>query len=438
MHSDTKIHIICNQKRAFIMRKPIISSVFMAVVFVFISTSADAIPAFARKYDAKCSACHLAFPQLNSAGRKFKEAGYAFPKVKGEEAISDFLNWDEYVPLSILVKTRPYDKKNPGDEKLRAIHEVEILSGGRFSENVSGFIELEAEDEDLNERGFEIGVAHAWLTVQQSKALNAQIAWGPMLSADPYDTYSGGRRLTRGAMTVIDNEFGGADDGKLSSPRQSISAYGRPMPSLFYNVGVSGLAGDPEGENFSTYFARVAFDATKNVMVGALMVNGTKEAVGASSDTSFVECTAFATPAPSCVGAGDVAAVTSVSAAEDERDYSRIGIDVQADIGAIRLMAALMSTEDDTGSGGTSVENDASYLHAQYTVKDGGRPLMVGLVRLDDYEENNGADSFSSVTLNLTYYFTQNINGFIEYWDGDGPTAADDKSRITFQGSAAF
>ena len=420
------------------MRKPIISSMFMAVVFVFISTSADAIPAFARKYDAKCSACHLAFPQLNSAGRKFKEAGYAFPKIKGEVAISDFLNWDEYVPLSILIKARPYDKKNPGDEKLRALHEVEILSGGRLSENVSAFMELEAEDEDLNARGFEIGVAHAWLTVRQSDALNAQIAWGSMLSADPYDTYSGGRRLTRGTQTVIDQTFGGADDGKLSSARQTVSAFGRPMPSLFYNVGVSGLAGDPEGENFSTYFARVAFDATKNVMVGALIVSGTKEAVGASSDTSFVVCTGVGAPAPTCGAADEVRELTTVTAAEDERDYQRIGLDVQADIGDFRVMAALMSTEDDTGSGGLSVENDASYLHAQYTVKDGGRPLMVGLIRLDDYEKNNGADSFDSVTLNLTYYFTQNINGFIEYWDGDGPTAADEKSRITFQGSAAF
>lgn len=416
-----------------------IQSFFMAAMFTVISTSADAIPAFARKYDAKCSSCHTAFPQLNSAGRKFKEAGYAFPKVKGEKAVSDFLNWDEYVPVSILVKARPYDKKNPGDEKLRALHEVEIFAGGRLSENVSTFIELEAEDEDLNARGFEIGVAHGWLTLRQSDALSAQIAWGGMLSADPYDTYSGGRRLTRGTQSVIDQSFGGADGGgKLSSARQTISAFGRPMSSLFYNVGVSGLAGDPEGENFSTYFARVAFDATRNVMIGGLMVNGSTEAIGASSSTSFVECTALATPEPSCSGAGDVAVATSVSAAVDERDFQRIGLDAQADIGDIRLMASFMSTEDDTGSGGTSVNNDASYLHAQYTVKDSGRPVMVGLLRLDDYEKNNGADSYSAVTLNLTYYFTQNIKAFVEYWEGDGPTAADEKNRITFQGSAAF
>lgn len=38
--------------------------------------SASEIPAFARKYGMKCSACHIAVPVLNSYGQNFKDNGY--------------------------------------------------------------------------------------------------------------------------------------------------------------------------------------------------------------------------------------------------------------------------------------------------------------------------------------------------------------------------
>ncbi len=37
---------------------------------------AEAIPAFARKYNLPCSACHTAWPELNTFGQKFKDNGY--------------------------------------------------------------------------------------------------------------------------------------------------------------------------------------------------------------------------------------------------------------------------------------------------------------------------------------------------------------------------
>jgi len=40
------------------------------------SQTAQAIPAFARKYGLPCSACHEAWPKLNSFGQNFKDNGY--------------------------------------------------------------------------------------------------------------------------------------------------------------------------------------------------------------------------------------------------------------------------------------------------------------------------------------------------------------------------
>jgi hypothetical protein len=49
-----------------------------ALIFLFLSASqsANALPAFARKYGLRCSACHESWPMLNYFGQKFKDNGY--------------------------------------------------------------------------------------------------------------------------------------------------------------------------------------------------------------------------------------------------------------------------------------------------------------------------------------------------------------------------
>jgi hypothetical protein len=51
-----------------------------ALILVFLVLSgtqnADALPAFARKYGLRCSACHESWPMLNYFGQKFKDNGY--------------------------------------------------------------------------------------------------------------------------------------------------------------------------------------------------------------------------------------------------------------------------------------------------------------------------------------------------------------------------
>ena len=50
------------------------------LVLVFLtlcgSRDANALPAFARKYGLRCSACHESWPMLNYFGQKFKDNGY--------------------------------------------------------------------------------------------------------------------------------------------------------------------------------------------------------------------------------------------------------------------------------------------------------------------------------------------------------------------------
>src|SRR5512140_1777641 len=45
--------------------------------FTYRAPEAEAIPAFARKYDMKCNVCHVpGFPKLNDFGNLFRDRGY--------------------------------------------------------------------------------------------------------------------------------------------------------------------------------------------------------------------------------------------------------------------------------------------------------------------------------------------------------------------------
>src|SRR4030088_1956324 len=59
-------------------RKPLYVNLALIVIFLVLSASqrANALPASARKYGLRCSACHESWPMLNYFGQKFKDNGY--------------------------------------------------------------------------------------------------------------------------------------------------------------------------------------------------------------------------------------------------------------------------------------------------------------------------------------------------------------------------
>ena len=380
--------------------------VTMTVLGFIVSTAANAVPSFARKHELNCSACHTAYPQLNAKGREFKENGYRFPTAEAVTSalvISDFLQLDEHVPISGVLVARPYDKKDSGDAKLRALHEVEIIVAGNIAKKWSGYFEIEAEDET----GFELELAPAVLSYNHSKEFNIQLVYGPTFWADSYGIIGDHFRLTRGHVGAIDQQYGGADaGGRFRAARQNLGVFGRISDRFFYNINYSGKAGDPEGEDASVASGLFNVDITDGFMVGAFVMDGKDDAT--------------------------------------DRNFDRTGVQFQVDLTDLRIQGLYIAATDDRDAldprGPGEDDNDSASLQAFYTFRDDSlRPTWVPLVRFDSYETNDGADSFDEVTLNIGYYFNQNIKGFLEYWDQfDAPTSGQEDSRITLQFVAAF
>jgi hypothetical protein len=176
------------------------------------------------------------------------------------------------------------------------------------------------------------------------------------------------------------------------------------MDKLFYVAGISGESNDSEGVDSNGLNARIAYDFTKNMMLGAFTSSGSR-----------AETTAPVAP---------------------ERSYARHGIDFQADIGNSRIQAAYITAKDDNATDTNVDKNDAYSLQYIYHIKTAtGSPTLVPVVRFDSYEKSNGIDKYQEVTLNLTYYINENFKGFIEYWDQlsvPGSVTADNRTTLQF------
>lgn len=386
---------------------------FSALVLVLLSVwalPAQAIPAFARENQLACSVCHTAWPALNDYGRKFKENGYRFaPLQEAKIKITKELSWGENFPISTIIVGRPYDKTKNGNTKARAIHEVELMVGGPMNKELSGFFEIEAEDEDTNARGLELGIPTAALTYTVNPAVNIQLSWADLLWFDPYNSYTSGHRMTRNYNSILEESFGGADNGAdLRTSRQNLTLYGRPFSNLFYGVSFSGVADDSEGEEPDTLSARVAYEITPAFMVGGLVINGT-----CSSQIGLANCTV-------------------------DRDYRRYAFDLEINQQAYLINAAYMQAKDDNTTATAEVENNAFYIRGLYTFRDNGRPIWAPLVRFDVYEKVNGTEDITEVTAGVNYFFNENFRSLLEFWkrNGEGTTADDD--RLTLQVYAAF
>jgi len=118
--------------------------------------SAHALPAFARKYGLRCSACHEAWPMLNYFGQKFKDNGYQLMNDR------DAPIWQNPSYWPITLRITPYWHRESTDKV--AIDTVggtanrqitssgfdlsglDILTGGTLDQNIS-FLLVPSSDE---------------------------------------------------------------------------------------------------------------------------------------------------------------------------------------------------------------------------------------------------------------------------------------------------
>jgi hypothetical protein len=105
------------------------------------STNSYALPAFARKYGLRCSACHEAWPMLNYFGQKFKDNGYQLMNDR------DAPIWQNPSYWPVTFRITPYWHRESSDK-------VQVDTGAGVS---TGEVQLTTHGFDLSGLDFHTG-----------------------------------------------------------------------------------------------------------------------------------------------------------------------------------------------------------------------------------------------------------------------------------------
>src|SRR5437870_4773834 len=125
------------------------------LLLFFTPTDSFAIPVFARKYGLPCSACHEAWPKLNSFGQKFKDEGY---QLRNEKDAPIWLR-PEFWPVAMRITPNwhfesagrtPVDSAPSGEQTINTsgfdLTGIDILTGGTlglpFGRSYDGYLHL--------------------------------------------------------------------------------------------------------------------------------------------------------------------------------------------------------------------------------------------------------------------------------------------------------
>jgi hypothetical protein len=252
-------------------------AITLTVLILSTTQPATALPAFARKYGLRCSACHESWPMLNYFGQKFKDNGYQLMNDR------DSPIWQNPGYWPITLRITPFwsrentnkvavDTSPTGEQSLTQtgfnISGLDILTGGTLEKNVS-FLLVPSSDEtgafhfeSVNAR-FDNLLGSPWLNIKFGKfELDNFISEKRILTLSA----NGSAFQLYHFIPVGDgNIFGQVGDNQLGVEWMGHSANDRTRVSAALFSSVDGNVDLPYGRNSYTGFfaASQAFDTGK-------------------------------------------------------------------------------------------------------------------------------------------------------------------------------
>jgi hypothetical protein len=256
----------------------------LIAVFLVLSSSqnANALPAFARKYGLRCSACHESWPMLNYFGQKFKDNGYQLMNDRDAPIWQNPGYWPvtfRIIPVWHRVSTGKVavDTYSGGTVNGAAVQRVtssgfdisglDFHTGGTLEKNFSFFV-LPSSD-NTGAFHFETVMARLdnlfgspWLNIKLGKfELDNLLSEKRILTL----TGNGGIYQLYHFVPVGDgNIFGQMGDNQLGAELMGHSLNDRTRYSAALISSVDGTPGLPYGNAYTGYFTfSQAFDTGK-------------------------------------------------------------------------------------------------------------------------------------------------------------------------------
>ncbi len=275
------------------MRRLLAAAALAALTALAVApTSAEAIPAFARKYRMSCTTCHDPFPRLKPYGEAF--AGRGFVMEPGQEppratvdAGDELLELPRELPLAIRVDAfGAWTPDADPQTQLQSPWAFKILSGGKIADGVAYYGYF------IIEKGEVVGLEDAYVQFTGVFGLPVDLLFGQFTVSDPVVKRE--LKLTRLDYQIL-TARPGASDVDLTYDRGLVAAWQAPaeisvVGEVVNGAGIStcdgGLCDQDRYKNFALRLARAfgpvrvgAFGyygkQQKEVVAGASMVNTT-------------------------------------------------------------------------------------------------------------------------------------------------------------------
>lgn len=412
--------------------------------------TAEAIPAFARKYETSCQTCHIAFPKLNPFGVAFRMRGYHLPD-ETEDLIKEkpvSLGAPAYkkvwpqtvwpsdmpgtVPLSLSTIFNDTTERTTNDEgenqtiknDLHFPEEVSILSGGTLGESLSFFgeivfaseldgVSVELEHAQLNVNG-PFGSGHAF-NVKMGRfmpEIAQDFGHGSVLTTEGPAAFFGYAPIAaHGGSEVGDEEGAGI---ALPMGVDGMEAYGVVSHRFLYSVGFSNGIG-PGTDSVDGNAQKDVFGAV-SYKFGGLPYDGDGYV---ASDKNWSELS-FQIGAFAYHGDGNnifFDGPTSGSLLED-RSFTRIGVNTNVYIKDLNLIAGYVNGKDEIAEYIDSEANVGKFIYNTWFL-EGDYVLLPWLQPAIRYEWLNPGDkeapNFERVVTHVTALARANVRTYLEY-----------------------
>jgi len=163
------------------VRQPILALLLLSVA----AGSAQAIPAFARKYDMSCMTCHTPFPRLKPYGQEFAGNGFQLadkeaPRFTRDTGDDELLLMRE---LPFALRLEGYFRWQPQDagrSDFEAPYLLKLLSGGQIARDVSYYFYFY-----FSERGEVAGLEDAFIMFNNVFHTDLDVSVGQFQVSDP-------------------------------------------------------------------------------------------------------------------------------------------------------------------------------------------------------------------------------------------------------------
>jgi len=448
--------------------RPLVAGATLVLLVGLAGSRADAIPAFARKYQTSCQTCHIAYPKLNPFGEAFRLLGYRMPDetedmvkeepvqlgAPGYKRLWPDTVWPSSIPgampLSVDTTFTDYSSRAEEDGDTHTIkndfrfpEEIGALAGGTLGETLSFFGEIAFEQEaEEGHSGFEIEVEHAQFT------FNGPFGWGPAFNLkvgrfapEITQAISHGHLLTTGGPAALlsfqpirahgGREVGGHHGGggiALPHSVDGLEVYGILGHRFLYSGGLANGLGPGEesldANSAKDVFGRVAYK------IGGLPYDGSGYV---PSDKNWREMS-LALGLFAYRGDGDGFVVRQTGHHGDEllvdQEFTRVGFDVNLFVRDLNVIAGFARGRDSLATfeehGGEGEHGDVElelegvddftyktwFVQGDYVLM----PWLHGAVRYEWLDPaSRSAPDFKRIVPNVTALIRANVKAYLEF-----------------------